>query len=217
MMLSAATRDYGVMLAAQALFGLGWTFRSGADVAWLTDERTALRRLEGESDAEALDESPALLRRHRLGITAGLLALVPVILWGDHSLRGVILVSGLGLALTTIWLAVAMTDHFRVGSDGDEHEAGMLAILRKGFGVTRRVRSIRLLIVVMVLLGLGAAFAFPFTIRMPPIAIVLGTYALVAPLVQVGVNHRSLLRGRRRPLWLTAGVTSSGLGVEARW
>ena len=30
MMLSAATRDYGVMLAAQALFGLGWTFRSGA-------------------------------------------------------------------------------------------------------------------------------------------------------------------------------------------
>lgn len=156
MMLSAATRDYGVMLAAQALFGLGWTFRSGADVAWLTDERTALRRLEGESDAEALDESPALLRRHRLGITAGLLALVPVILWGDHSLRGVILVSGLGLALTTIWLAVAMTDHFRVGSDGDEHEAGMLAILREGFGVTRRVRSIRLLIVVMVLLGLGA-------------------------------------------------------------
>ena len=57
MMLSAATRDYGVMLAAQALFGLGWTFRSGADVAWLTDERTALRRLEGFGIALALEPS----------------------------------------------------------------------------------------------------------------------------------------------------------------
>lgn len=156
MVLSAVTLSYPVMLVAQAVFGIGWTFRSGADVAWLTDERTAVRRRDGDAEAVSIDESPVLLRRHRLGIATGLVALVPVVIWGDRSLRGVIVICGIFLGLVALWLAVAMTDHFRASGEGDEHEATALEILRDGIGVTRRVRSVRLLIIVMVLLGLGA-------------------------------------------------------------
>ena len=34
--------DYWMILPAQALFGVGWTFRSGADTAWVTDELKGL-------------------------------------------------------------------------------------------------------------------------------------------------------------------------------
>ena len=33
-----ASTNFWVILPAQALIGFGWTFRSGADTAWVTDE-----------------------------------------------------------------------------------------------------------------------------------------------------------------------------------
>ena len=87
MFLHVATTEYWVLLISQALFGLGWTFRSGADVAWLTDEAAWLA--EGTDTAD-VDQSPILLRRHRLGMVAGLAALLPTTLLGGGNLRLVI-------------------------------------------------------------------------------------------------------------------------------
>ena len=56
MFLHVVTTNYGVLLASQALFGLGWTFRSGADVAWLTDEMAALGDTEPGVSLDALWE-----------------------------------------------------------------------------------------------------------------------------------------------------------------
>lgn len=157
MFLHIVTTNYGVLLASQALFGLGWTFRSGADVAWLTDEMASRWRDGAEPDRD-LDEdlSPILLRRHRLGMVAGLVALLPTTLFGGTSLRLIIGLCAGVLGLTTIWLAAAMTDHFRAGLDEDEHPGSMGSILREGIATTRRVPSLRILVAVVVLLGLGA-------------------------------------------------------------
>src|SRR5262249_55672149 len=38
MMLTGAVTAFGWLLVTQVLWGLGWAFSSGADVAWLTDE-----------------------------------------------------------------------------------------------------------------------------------------------------------------------------------
>ena len=162
MFLHIVTTNYGVLLVSQALFGLGWTFRSGADVAWLTDEMAARARHGSDSsrdpNREDPDEdlSPILLRRHRLGMVAGLVALLPTTLFGGTSLRPIIGICACVLGLTTIWLAAAMTDHFRAGLDEDEHPGSMRTILREGVATTRRVPSLRILVAVVVLLGLGA-------------------------------------------------------------
>src|SRR2546427_4897693 len=38
MMLTGVVTGFGWLLVTQVLWGLGWAFSSGADVAWLTDE-----------------------------------------------------------------------------------------------------------------------------------------------------------------------------------
>ncbi|MGI9609405.1 MAG: hypothetical protein ACR2NL_03825, partial [Acidimicrobiia bacterium] len=63
---SIASHNFWVILPAQALFGIGWTFRSGADVAWVTDELKG-RGLAGEDEIDLI-----LLERHKLGIASGI-------------------------------------------------------------------------------------------------------------------------------------------------
>ena len=174
MFLHVATTEYWVLLISQAMFGLGWTFRSGADVAWLTDEMVSLGATnsddgssgatnsgDGNSDDGNVsdpdeDLSPILLRRHRLGMVAGLAALLPTTLLAGGHLRLTIAICAGALALTTVWLAVAMTDHFRAGFDEDEHPQSMREILTEGVATTRRVPTLRILVGVMVLMGIGA-------------------------------------------------------------
>lgn len=155
LVLSAATLNYAVMLGAQALFGIGWTFRSGADVAWLTDEMTWLERQDDSNISVATDQSRVLLRRHRIGMASGLVAMVPTIIFGRGALREVIMITGITLGIAAVVLAVTMTDHYRQGQTEDEHPLTARQILQDGFRTSRNVRSIRLLLIVMVLLGLG--------------------------------------------------------------
>lgn len=148
MVLAVATSNYAIMLSAQALFGIGWTFRSGADVAWLTDEVAA------RNPGDRPDISALIMRRHRLGIIGALAVLAATMVIGQWSLRGVIAIAGGVIMLTGVVLAFAMTDHFRAGQSQEGLRAGK--ILKEGFATARRVRSIRLLLVILVLVGLGA-------------------------------------------------------------
>ncbi|MEM7093836.1 MAG: MFS transporter [Actinomycetota bacterium] len=160
MILHVVTTNFGVILFTQALFGLGWTFRSGADIAWLTDELRAEQLAEdpdtSTEELEEIDTSRIVLRRHRIGMICSLIAMIPAIIFGRTALRELILVCGIFLTLSTIYLAWAMTDHFRLGQDSDEHPHSMGEILRDGFSTARGVRSIRMLLIIMVLMGFGA-------------------------------------------------------------
>lgn len=160
MVLSVATTNYPVLLAAQALFAVGFTFRSGADVAWLTDEvGHDARKLEaGAPDGATLEDevdiSELIVRRHRIGMTAGLLGIVAVMILGQWSLRGAVAITGVVMFVAGLFFAALMTDNFRANQAPGE--VGMVQIFRDGLGVARRVPSLRLLLLAMLLMGLGS-------------------------------------------------------------
>lgn len=159
MVLSGATTNYAVMLSAQGLFALGWTFRSGAEIAWLTDELamgTADADDEADHDAEADDGvSAIILRRHRLGLAVGLATTLLVIVFGGDAPRPILIGSGLLLAVAAVVLAIAMTDHFRASQSGED-APNAIEIFRSGVALVRTTSTLRTLVVVMVLLGLGS-------------------------------------------------------------
>ena len=86
------------ILLAQVLWGLGYTFTSGATQAWLTDET-------GEESANKL-----LLRATRLSLFASLLGMVMAILIGLRYVGLPILVGAVGLILIGIVLMVIMPE-----------------------------------------------------------------------------------------------------------
>ena len=86
------------ILLAQAVWGLGYTFTSGAKQAWITDEI-------GEENANRL-----FLRAARLGAFAWLFVLGVTLLIGAHHLAIPIRVGAIGLVLTGVVLAFIMPE-----------------------------------------------------------------------------------------------------------
>ncbi len=86
------------ILLAQVVWGLGYTFTSGAKQAWITDEI-------GEESANKL-----FLRSARLGTYAWLLALAAVVLIGSNNTAIPIRVGAIGIVLTGIVLAFIMPE-----------------------------------------------------------------------------------------------------------
>jgi DHA3 family tetracycline resistance protein-like MFS transporter len=105
-----AVPNYAVILAGQVVWGLGYTFTSGADVAWITDEI-------GETEARPLYVRAAQVKQvaHLAGIVAGG-ALGVVALWAP------ILVGGLLHLGIAAWLFVRMPETgFVRPADGERH------------------------------------------------------------------------------------------------
>jgi DHA3 family tetracycline resistance protein-like MFS transporter len=86
------------ILIAQVVWGLGYTFTSGATEAWISDEI-------GEAPANKL-----FLRATRLGLLGALLGMGVAIVAGAQKVALPILVSGLGIALLGVVLAVFMPE-----------------------------------------------------------------------------------------------------------
>lgn len=146
---SVISHNFWVILPAQALFGIGWTFRSGADVAWVTDELKG-RGLAGEDEIDLI-----LLERHQLGIASGIVFVGLAALFGTiFSVRLVIV--GCGVAFLLIGAVIGFffpEDHFVPGSERGE---GFFDILRTGFHVMSRRPRLRVLIGVVIFLNFGA-------------------------------------------------------------
>jgi len=86
------------ILVAQVVWGLGYTFTSGAKQAWITDEI-------GEESANKL-----FLRTARLGTYAWLFALGATLLIGTNNAALPIRVGAIGIILTGIVLAIIMPE-----------------------------------------------------------------------------------------------------------
>jgi DHA3 family tetracycline resistance protein-like MFS transporter len=136
-----AVGTLGAVLAAQVFIGVGWTFTSGADVAWLTDE-------VGEEAARPLYAQGAKAE-----------------LWG--SVVGV--VAGMGLGLVNLWLPLLAGGLVMFGLTAwlarHMHESERQVAVDERFTVVetfrRARRSVRarpavgLLLLVMVAIGMG--------------------------------------------------------------
>lgn len=136
-----AVPHLGVVLGAQVLVGVGWTFTSGADVAWLTDE-------VGEVLARPLYARGA--QYELWGSMAGLLlgaCLGLVNLWLP------LVTAGASLALAAAWLARHMHE-----TDRRQPHEEPLTVLETFRAARRSVRSrpaVAVLLLVMVAVGLG--------------------------------------------------------------
>jgi DHA3 family tetracycline resistance protein-like MFS transporter len=116
------------ILFAQVVWGLGYTFTSGAKQAWITDEI-------GEERANKL-----FLRTARLGTFAWLFALAATLLIGANNTALPIRVGAMGVVLTGIVLAIIMPERgFHPTPQEDRNTwQHMWYVFRQGTSAVRR-------------------------------------------------------------------------------
>ncbi len=154
-----AVENIWMLLASHALLGVGWTFQSGADAAWITDEVAGQRRGDASSlnepDTSGNDVEQLLLKRGRVGMALSLVVgPVTILLGWWQSVRFVGLALSVAFILVAVWLAFAMSEeHFTPGS---ERGVGFSQTLRDGVGVIRDQPRLRTLVLVAALLFAGA-------------------------------------------------------------
>ncbi len=144
-----ASTNFWVILPAQGLIGFGWTFRSGADTAWVTDE------LRGSQEMDHDDIERLLLKRHRWGMIVSLIVGPLTIAFGWwQSVQAVGIVLSVAYIGVALWMTVAMSeDHF---TPGRERGQGAVETLRSGIQVVRTVPRLRVLVFVILLLYMGS-------------------------------------------------------------
>ncbi len=149
-----SSTNYWALMPAQVLFGFGWTFRSGADTAWVTDEMQGWASANDDNFSDGEVES-ILLQKHRVGMMFSLLIGPATIAAGWFwSVRGAGIVLGLLYAAMAGWMALVMTEeNFTPGRD---REAGFRQTLTEGFAVVRSRPRLRVLVVVAVLMAMGS-------------------------------------------------------------
>jgi len=119
---------YLVAVVSQVLFGVFATFTSGADVAWLTDEI-------GEEAAR-----PLYLRAEQWSTVGALVAIVGSVALASIDLRLPVILSGIGLILLGVFLAVAMREEGftkRARPPGERIHRSLAGTLKEGVSEVR--------------------------------------------------------------------------------
>lgn len=137
--------SFGLLVATSALWGLGLTFRSGAEVAWVTGEVGSIETAER-----------IVMRRSSIEMAAVVVGVVAATVVSVATSNGTALaVFGLGLIATGFVLAVAMPE------TGFEPVAGSRrvafgSIIGEGARAARRVRPLRTLVIATVFAGFAS-------------------------------------------------------------
>ncbi len=143
--LTGSTDSFGLLLLSQMIWGCGWTFTSGADVAWITDELNDESRIDGVLTKRA--------RWQQYGAIIGY-ALFGLVAWASDMARA-LQVAGVASIVLGLIIAVVFTEH-----GFQAHRENKLAASKEIFLTgTRLVRSDRALFLVLLatlLLNAGA-------------------------------------------------------------
>jgi MFS family permease len=144
MTMTGAVTAFPLLLATQVLWGLGWAFTGGADVAWLTDELHRADRIDRLLTARA--------RWELLGGASGMVAF-GVLGWAI-GLPTAIVISGAAMALLGLFVAERFGEQNFVPA-GERRRGPSRSIFRREFALARRDREI-LLVLVATLVTNGA-------------------------------------------------------------
>ncbi|MFI5710299.1 MFS transporter [Kribbella sp. NPDC051620] len=155
-LLQASVPTFAAVLIAQVIWGVGYTFTSGALEAWITDEI-------GEDGV-----TPVFTREQQIHLTATVLATVTAGGLGLISLRLPMVVSGIGfLMLAVAMLAVMPERNFSPTPKGDRDTfTHLTSTLVEGLKAARRRPVVRYFFLISILAGLSSeAFDRLWTVR----------------------------------------------------
>ena len=133
-----------VVLLSQALWGLGWTFVSGAFSAWITDE------------VGADQVGDYFLRGRQLSLIGHLVAIPISVLIASHSLALTFIIGGLGRILFGIFLAAKMPETGFTPVPKAERQGWntMVTQFKEGLALVRSRQVLMIFSVIALLLGL---------------------------------------------------------------
>ncbi len=149
LILTGLATSFPVLVAANALWGIGYTFSSGANVAWLTDEL-----LHHGRDQPSIDVAMARAARWRQRGGAAGLVLFGLLGWAA-GLTLAIIAAGLLVLALGVAIAVLFPEHGFTAVRQDRLGQSM-RILRTGLGLVRRDRMVLRLLAATLLFNLGA-------------------------------------------------------------
>jgi MFS family permease len=148
MLVTGLVTDFPAIVATQMLWGLAWTFSSGADVAWLTDELDRPERTAVVLTASA--------RWEQVGAAIGMVGF-GALAWATD-LGTSIVVAGAAMGVLGLFVAARFSEHgFTPTREHRLRES--VSIFRRGVELARRDREILLIFAATILVN-GAAEAF---------------------------------------------------------
>ena len=131
MLTTGLVTDFTALVATQMLWGISWTFASGADVAWITDELNEPKGISG-----------VLVRAGRADLTGAAAGIVVLGTLGSLAPRSSTLVLA-GAAMLALGLYVLLRfREERFARAPERRWAASWAILRRGTGLVRADRAI---------------------------------------------------------------------------
>lgn len=196
---------FAVILAAQVVWGFGWTFISGAYPAWLTSEIGVSRANE------------AFLRAAQLAHLAALFGIALAIALAHVSLSLPIIVGALIIIAVAVFMVVGMReDHFQPAVESErETWAGMKQVFLQGTDVVRARPVLLLMLVITAVFGMFSegldrlftplliqSFDFPELVRLDTVAWwgVIAAVAHLAGLAATSIARRRVDLSRQKAL-----------------
>ena len=184
---------FGAVLLSQVIWGLGYTFTSGASEAWISDEI-------GEEAA-----AQAFVRGAQLGTIGGLLGIVVGIVLASVQLNLPIVLGGALMIALALLLALVMPERGFTPLNREERSSwsAMAATLRAGMALLRQRPVLRIVLLVELVSGLYSegfdrlwqkhildSFSLPtlWGIRLQPV-VWFGLFDLVGGLCAIGLTE----------------------------
>lgn len=141
---SAFVESFGWLLVTQVIWGLGWTFQSGAETAWITSELGSPGATE-----------PLIVRRAKLQLLASMLGIAVGAGIGQlMSLSTVMASAGVLLFVWGVYLARWMPETGFSREEGSPI-ANAKRLLVAGIAVVRQTSALRILVVAILVAGLA--------------------------------------------------------------
>ncbi len=146
MVVTGLVTAFPALVATQMLWGVGWTFVSGADVAWVTDELARPDRIAAVLTARA--------RWEQLGAVGGLVGFGLLALAIGRG--AAMVVAGVAMIVLGEYVVVRFTEHGFTPTRARRWQRSA-AILRRGVTLARRDREILLILAATFLINGAAA------------------------------------------------------------
>ena len=151
MIITGLVTAYPLLVLTQVLWGLGWAFSTGADVAWITDELDHPGMMAQVLTARA--------RWDLIGGSVGMVA-IGLLAWA-LGLGTAIVVTGVAMAAVGIFVAIKFVEgNFTAVTVGRWKSS--VAIFRQGLSLSRRDSDILLVLIATVIINAAAMISWVF-------------------------------------------------------